>query len=273
MGPTNVKITLRRFDLRKITDDCVVVLIGKRNTGKSVVLKDILYSKQDFPFGFAVSMSEEAKPFFGNFMPNSLVFNEYDNKIVDSLKKRQKTILQKMQKMNEELKRKIDSRAFLVLDDCLADAKSWKNSTQIREMFMNGRHYDIMFMLTLQYPKGITPNLRSNVDFVVITRGYGENLLRSIYLEYCDCVPTFDMFKKIMASLGEYEVLVIDKLSQSSKLEEKIFYYKATLRGDMKLCRPCYWEKSNKNVVNNSISVNEFNSSKSNRYNYIIDKN
>ena len=37
-----MEIQLKRFDIREIKDDKVVVLIGKRDTGKSYLCKDIL---------------------------------------------------------------------------------------------------------------------------------------------------------------------------------------------------------------------------------------
>ena len=39
-----MEIQLKRFDIREIKDDKVVVLIGKRDTGKSFLCKDILSS-------------------------------------------------------------------------------------------------------------------------------------------------------------------------------------------------------------------------------------
>jgi hypothetical protein len=38
-----------------IKDDSTVVLIGKRNTGKSYLTKDMLYYKQDLPAGTVIS--------------------------------------------------------------------------------------------------------------------------------------------------------------------------------------------------------------------------
>ena len=38
-----MEIQLTKFDMNKIKDDKVVVLIGKRNTGKSFLCKDILF--------------------------------------------------------------------------------------------------------------------------------------------------------------------------------------------------------------------------------------
>jgi ATP-dependent Clp protease ATP-binding subunit ClpB len=42
----------------------------------------------------------------------------------------------------------INPDAFLILDDCLYDA-SWTKDTNVRSIFMNGRHYKMMFIITI----------------------------------------------------------------------------------------------------------------------------
>ena len=48
-------------------------------------------------------------------------------------------------------------------------SENWKKEKTIKSIFFNGRHYNILFILTMQYPLGITPELRSNIDYVFIT--------------------------------------------------------------------------------------------------------
>ena len=41
-----MEFQISKFDMNKLSDDKVVVLIGKRETGKSYLCKDILYRHQ-----------------------------------------------------------------------------------------------------------------------------------------------------------------------------------------------------------------------------------
>ena len=50
----NMKLELKKFDPSTIKSDSVVVLIGKRNTGKSYCMKDILSYHKDLPVGVLV---------------------------------------------------------------------------------------------------------------------------------------------------------------------------------------------------------------------------
>ena len=46
----------------------------------------------------------------------------------------------------------IDGRAFVILDDCLYD-NSWAREKLMRLLFMNGRHWKIMLVITMMLPK------------------------------------------------------------------------------------------------------------------------
>ena len=46
----------------------------------------------------------------------------------------------------------------------------WTRDKMMRLLFMNGRHWKVMLIITMQYPLGIPPNLRTNIDYVFILR-------------------------------------------------------------------------------------------------------
>ena len=57
-------LSLKRFDMRSIqfradeNKGPVVVLIGRRDTGKSFLVRDLLYHHQDIPIGTVISGTE-----------------------------------------------------------------------------------------------------------------------------------------------------------------------------------------------------------------------
>ena len=59
-----MEIQLRRFDISEIKDDKVVVLIGKRDTGKSILCKDIMSHHTGIPAGQVISGTESANEFY-----------------------------------------------------------------------------------------------------------------------------------------------------------------------------------------------------------------
>jgi hypothetical protein len=149
----------------------------------------------------------------------------------------------------------IDPRAFLVLDDCLYDS-SWTKDKNVRALFMNGRHLKVFFIISMQYPLGIPPNLRTNIDYIFILR---ENIVanrKRIYDNYAGMFQNFEIFCQVMDQCTEnYECLVIDNTTKSNKLEDNVFWYKAETHPSFQMCNQQFWELSKK--MNNDNEIEE----------------
>jgi hypothetical protein len=244
-------LELKKFDMKNISfkptenKGPVVVLIGKRDTGKSFLVRDLLYYHQDIPIGTVISGTEEGNGFYGKMVPRLFVHNEYNTSIIENILKRQRTVLKEVKKEMTAYKRTtIDPRAFVILDDCLFDG-SWTRDKMMRLLFMNGRHWKIMLVITMQYPLGIPPMLRTNIDYVFILReNYIANRKR-IYENYAGMFPTFESFCQVMDQCTEnYECLVINNNSKSNKLYDQVFWYKASSHGDFRLGSKEFWDLS-----------------------------
>jgi len=246
-----MSLELRRFDMKNISfkpnenKGPVVVLIGRRDTGKSFLVKDLLYYHQDIPVGSVISGTEEGNGFYGKMVPKLFIHNEYNTAIIENILKRQKTILKQIKKEMETFKRStIDARTFAILDDCLYD-NTWSRDKMMRLLFMNGRHWKIMLIITMQYPLGIPPSLRTNIDYVFILREpYIANRKR-IFENYAGMFPTFESFCQVMDQCTEnYECLVINNNAKSNKLQDQVFWYKADSHSDFRLGAKEFWELS-----------------------------
>jgi hypothetical protein len=244
-------LELKKFDMKNISfkpnenKGPVVVLIGKRDTGKSFLVRDLLYYQQDIPIGTVISGTEEGNGFYAKMVPKLFVHNEYNSAIIENILKRQRTVLKQIKKEMETYKRcNIDPRAFVILDDCLYD-NTWSRDKLMRLLFMNGRHWKVMLVITMQYPLGIPPTLRTNIDYVFILReNYIANRKR-IYENYAGMFPTFESFCQVMDQCTEnYECLVINNNSKSNKLHDQVFWYKADSHGDFRLGSKEFWDLS-----------------------------
>jgi hypothetical protein len=223
----------------------IIVAIGKKDTGKSFLVRDILFNVQScFPVGTVISATEAVNEFFQSMVPSKLIHDAYSPGIVTNAIKRQMKV--KNTRLNDKTAKggssNVDPRAFLIMDDCLASSKSWINEESTRFIFMNGRHIDLMTIITMQYPLGITPNLRTNVDFIFILRDNITRNRRIIYDNYAGMFPTFDMFCTFMDQCTEnFEGLVICNNVSSNKLEDQVFWYKASDHPPFRLCDSSLW--------------------------------
>lgn len=266
-----MNFNIKKFNMDVIRDRCdldsrkapMIVLIGKRDTGKSFLVRDILANCKDaFPVGTVISGSEVASPFFQDIVPTKLIHDKYSPQIVMNSIKRQMAV---KQARNHEMRggghSNTDPRAFLILDDCLYD-KTWMNEESTRYVFMNGRHIDLATLITMQYPLGVPPNLRTNIDFVFILR---ENVLgnrKRIYDNYAGMFPTFQMFCQFMDQCTEnYECLVICNGIQSNRLEDQVFWYKAAQHPPFKMCDQSLWA-DNKPFSSSFLAQDEYDPNK-----------
>jgi len=246
-----MSLELKRFDMKTISFKAneakgpVVVLIGRRDTGKTFLVKDLLYYHQDIPIGSVVAGTEEGNGFYGKIVPKLFIHNEYNTAIIENILKRQKTVLKQVKKEMEAYKRTtIDPRTFVILDDCLYD-NTWTRDKMMRLLFLNGRHWKVFLIITMQYPLGVPPTLRTNIDYVFILREpYIANRKR-IYDNYAGMFPTFESFTQVMDQCTEnYECLVINNNVKSNKLQDQVFWYKADPHNDFKLGSKEFWELS-----------------------------
>jgi hypothetical protein len=242
-----MNLHLRKFDIASIRDDQTVVFIGKRDTGKSFLVRDMLYHHRDLPIGTVISPTEMANAFFSKIVPPLFIHEEYQPRIVEQVVKRQKVLMGEIEKQVKATGScNTDPRAFLILDDCMYDS-SWTHDKNIRYLFMNGRHIKCMFVITMQHPMGMPPNLRTNIDYTFILRENVVSNRKRIYDHYAGMFPSFDVFCQVMDQCTEnYECLVINNSCKSNRLEDQVFWYKAENRPHFHIGHKEFWDLSEK---------------------------
>jgi len=242
-------VRLRKFDMKMIPQDAVCVFIGRRRTGKSTLVKDLLFHHQNIPMGTVISGTEESNSFYGKIIPPIFIHGQYNAAILANFVKRQQLITSKIQRQENArtagqpiIKSNLDPRSFMILDDCLYD-DSWIRDINIRYLFLNGRHQKVFFLITMQYPLGIPPVLRTNVDYVFILREPYISNRKRIFDNFGSSFPNFEFFCQIMDQCTEnFECLVINNNTRSNKIEDAIFWYKAAIQGDFRIGAPEFWK-------------------------------
>ena len=216
-------------------------------THNSWLVRDIFYHHRNIPSGVVFSGTEEASPFFGDFIPDCFIHSEYDPALIESILIKQKRKIRESKLSGKSETGKLPSNnLFIVLDDMLHDAQNWKKEKTIKSIFFNGRHYNILFILTMQYPLGITPELRSNIDYVFIFNEPSIKNRKKIYEDYAGQIPSLDHFCNILDSCTQnHECLVIKTSSNSTDLKDQIFWYKAEPHDKFQSGHPVFWKYHN----------------------------
>lgn len=221
------RLPIKTFSLKQFVSDPAIVMIAKRGAGKSWIVRAILEFFKDIPVGAIISPTDRMSCFYGTFFPDSYIFYEYKSEIIQKILTRQKAIIDK-KKAKKEQGKDLDARSFIVMDDCLGQKGSWARDPPIQELLFNGRHYQIMYILTMQFPLGISPELRSNFDYIfLLAEDYISNMKR-MYDHYAGMFPNFDSFRQVFVQLtDDFGSMVIVNRGVRKSLFEKVFYYKA----------------------------------------------
>jgi len=224
---------LKKFDPTSIGDNRVCVFIGKRGTGKTTLVADIMFHKRHIPSGVVFSATEESNAFWAQHVPDLFIFDEYDENIAKKFVDRQRHQV-KHDNHNAD-------SAFMLCEDCLYDNKLIKDKS-IRGIFFNGRHWRVLFLLTMQFCLSVPPDLRANIDYVFVCR---ENIIQNrekIYKAFFGIFPTFVAFCECMNQCTEnFECLVLDNTVQSNKIEDCVFWYKAKPQASFRMGNDTYW--------------------------------
>jgi len=222
------RLSIKKFNIHEMVDHCTIAMIAKRATGKSFLTREIMYHKRNIAAAVAISRTEKLNSFYSDFIPDAYIFSEYDSDILSK-------IYQRQSQMNEDNKRRIkdgkspkDDSIMLIMDDCMSSKGTWLKDQNILELFFNGRHHHLAFILTMQFSLGIPPEMRSNIDYVFLLAEDVTSNRKRLYDHYAGMFPTFDIFQQVFSDITEnYGVMVINNRVHSKNITDKIFWYKA----------------------------------------------
>lgn len=229
-----MQVRVKKFDPDSMKKDRIALIVGKRGSGKSSLLKDLLYCMRDrFDFCMAMCPTMESSTMLKECMPESCVFSRFSPAKVEML----------VQTARECASREKEKHFLLVLDDVFYD-KSICRSQAFRFIFFNGRHCRITCIILLQYLVDLPPDLRANVDYVFSMR---ETILANrmkLYKMFFGVFGTFDDFAAVFERCTQnYECICLDNTLQSTGVTDCIFWYKARLETEaFKLGLPVFYK-------------------------------
>lgn len=232
-----MKLIVKAFDVSSIKPDRIINVIGKRGTGKSHLIKEIMYTlRSRFDIGCGMTPTFSSAQDMKECMPNGMVFEDGYNE----------SQLKKMLALFKALVRRDKERhAFLWLDDCMADRKMM-HGVHMRDLHMNGRHFWLTFINAMQYLMDIGPDLRTQVDYVFVLQENSQDQKMKLWKYFFGMFAKFADFDKVMtACTDNFGALVLDNTIKSSNAADKIFWYQSSAEiPKFKMFRPIYWDLS-----------------------------
>ena len=168
-----------------------------------------------------------------NFIPYHLIYKKgYNYEQCETLLKTCKNLTAEGKQQN----------ALLVLDDCMFDSKVMKSDAQT-EIHLNGRHSGISLINTTQYAMIIPPQIRTNIDYVLVLQDSVLANRKRLYEFFFGNFPTFKDFDRVFNNVTENNgALVLDRTKNTSNIEDCTFYYKASMDlPQFRIGKKIYW--------------------------------
>jgi hypothetical protein len=214
------------FDMEdQLMPGLTALIIGKRCSGKSILLFDIMARMQGwFNYGLALSPTQSSRQKFAACMPNLMIDKQSPEKLKEYVAL-----------VNREYDRATardvaPKKTYLVCDDTAYDDKFMRCVT-LSEIFLNGRNFGTTCVLVLQYLMKVGPDLRGNADFVFVFWDGNNKNQDKIHEFWFGNMPK-KTFKKVFAECTkDYGVLVMDvrRAATSRDWHDCVFWYKARL--------------------------------------------
>jgi hypothetical protein len=229
-------ITPNKNEIRKLDkrSGSKIVVIGKPGTGKSFLITSLMYEKSPYlPVGLIFSGTEDSNHHFEQFIPSTFIYNHLDTDRLEEFIKRQKIAKHHLQ----------NPWSLLLIDDCTDDPKILKTPL-FQKLYKDGRHWDLFYILSLQYCLDILPNIRTNIDGVFILREPNLKNRKKLWENYASIIPDFTSFCDIMDGItNDYTALYVHNAGTSTDWRDNVFWYKAKpVPQSFKFGCPEYWQ-------------------------------
>lgn len=227
-------LKLKRFDPDGQMNDCFnMVLLGHKHTGKSSLIRDMLYRLHvnGYPRVVVFSGTEEGNDFFKRCIPRAYIHHGLNMEKLKNIVDVQRKIVASCRDAEKELGRSpdVDPRLVIVLDDIMYK-RYVSRSELFGELFMNGRHWKISVILSCQYVMLLDTACRSNIDYLFVLR---EPIPKNRVKIYDNFFGIFDrkqdFFHVLDSCTQNYECLVLDNTAPSMSIQKCVYWYKAVI--------------------------------------------
>jgi Cdc6-like AAA superfamily ATPase len=236
---TDHVFTFNNFDIRTLMEskkNLSALIYGKRRTGKTVLVRDLLYSIKDWYSDIYVfSQTASIQSWNFEYADKNNIYNGLDIPALEQIWNNQEKYIQLQMEMMpkgsdpSEYKKTLE-HIVIVFDDVIADSQI-RSSPIINNLFIKGRHYNIaVFILSQEFGGryGINKVSRANTDLIISFYLNNENDRKSMVEQFLSTINKKNgeqIFKQITNE--PYTVIVIANFETNLDPEKYVYKYKA----------------------------------------------
>lgn len=195
------------------------LLIAPRYSGKTIMLKDLLYHHRTAYAIIVYSESEDGNSHFQGIVPNAFIRREADEVMLA------KDVYRQIQQVKENGKENAKELMF-IFEDCAFNERFF-NSPIMKFLAMNGRNFKITVFATIQFINSIKPFLKEQADYVMVFDMESRRCRDIIYEYWFNMFATKDIFSKHLFNYTrDYRAFIYEKGSRTfSGTNQYCFYH------------------------------------------------
>jgi hypothetical protein len=181
------------------------IICGPSNSGKSNTIKNIVKTNCKRFHRIIVISSTSMQNSEYDYLPSKFVHSDYSQEIISNIVD--------VQKLNSHL------HCLVILDDSVGVIDF--NSKLLRNLWTLLRHYNLTFIISIQYLKSITPLMHNNCVSLFVTK-IKEHSLRNMF-ELTD-FSNINQFKEFMLKVCvNYNIVRLNLQSSYNKENISVF--------------------------------------------------
>lgn len=220
MEEDGIDVYLQRFDPSKMKRDAFVAVIGKRRIGKTTIMENLGHALK-FPRAIALCGSMGSMLHFRKFIPECYVHPATIEILRFIIAERKKMVEANPDLPAEQLE------TLLYIDD-MAFVRKFMYSEEMKQLAMNGRWLFFCVIVSVQYLMEMSPALRQNLDYILVTRELSRVNRRKLWENWGACCPTLDHFGLFLEKCtNKHGCLVLDATVDTTKMDEVFSHYRA----------------------------------------------
>lgn len=221
-------VRLKFWNVKKVGKNKVILIIGRRGTGKTTMMENILFElRHRFDIVYSMTPNHEPNNMFLSHLPDTCVYGpEVDT---EEYTKRVDNIISVFEEMKEYSKQtgKRQRNALICWDDCMFDKKLMKTK-EMRRLMMNARNSNISFMNSTQYLMDMPSGMREQCDYVVVLKENSKHNKEKLWKYFFGMFPTCRSFCKVFdAATEDWGALVLDNTRPEHDFEKSLYFYRS----------------------------------------------
>lgn len=256
-GIEEVEFRIRRASIDLIGPDFTILIAAPRRSGKTTLVKTILegLAERGWYPNVAIWTKTKSDREYAGIVPDYCIHEGLGREGTAAIVRLMDYQKMRVDAMTRSMKNDHNIFTLVVLDDVISDEYAVRNAGLFDEIFFNGRHWKIAFILLSQDIKAIPPKLRGNLD-IFITFNPGEvRTMKEIVETFLPAFENVREFQQVTAPLfyseppdypNRYNALWFNKAARQIPPEDRMFIGAAPplrnprfIMGDRELWRGC----------------------------------